>query len=39
LITLNPADINRVNRKGLKSTMEYRNNVMHIKPSIIEDFK
>ncbi|KAL7078344.1 hypothetical protein ACQ4LE_001944 [Meloidogyne hapla] len=37
LITLNPADINRVNRKGLKSTIEYKSNVMHIKPSIIED--
>uniref|UniRef100_A0A914I5L9 BING4 C-terminal domain-containing protein n=1 Tax=Globodera rostochiensis TaxID=31243 RepID=A0A914I5L9_GLORO len=37
LITLNPSDINRVNRKGLKETMDYKANVMHIKPTQITD--
>ncbi|KAL3097529.1 hypothetical protein niasHS_003977 [Heterodera schachtii] len=37
LITLNPADINRVNRKGLKETIDYKTNVMHIKPTDIAD--
>jgi hypothetical protein len=34
---MNPKDINRVNRKGLRATMEYKRDVMNIKPEEIAD--
>jgi len=32
MITLNPADINRVNMKGLEETIELKSKVLRIKP-------
>ena len=37
MITLNPGDINQVNKRGLKDTLEYKSNKLYIKPTQIED--